>query len=130
MPIASREALLGAAGKLRSERVPAPELGEGMEVLVREMTAAAREKFYAGLMIEDADDLDQHGNPKQKQRVGEIYARWVVFTAVNEDHSAMFAEADVGAVGKLPADLVARLALAAKRLNGIGAEETEAARKN
>ena len=125
---ATKEALLALS--LRRESVPVPELGDGAEVIVQEMTAAARERYGEGLMYEDPDDPDEKGEPRLKRRVGSLYARLVAFSVVDEDGKLLFGEGDVERVAGMPARVVERIAAVAARVSGIGDKALEAARKN
>ena len=130
MTVLSGKDLLGGGLVLKTERVPVPELGDGAEVIVREMTAAAREHYSEGLLIEDPDDPDESGAPKRKPRIGQMYARLVAFSVVNEDGELQFSESHVEKLAELPATVVERIAAAAGRVSGIGERALEAARKN
>lgn len=130
MTALSGKDLLGGGLALKTERVPVPELGEDAEVLVREMTAAAREHYSDGLLAEDPDDPDEAGAPKRKPRIGQMYARLVAFSVVDEEGKLQFSEEDVEKISGLPATVVERIAAAAGRVSGIGERALEIARKN
>lgn len=130
MSALTREELLGTKLELKRERVPAPEYGEGREVIVQEMTVAARERYSEGLLYEDPDDPGEDGEPKMKHKVGEMYARLVAFSVVGEDGALQYHEEDIPAISAMPSRLVERIARAAHRVSGIGEEAAESARKN
>ena len=130
MTTLSGKVLLSGGFVLKTERGPVPEFGEGAEVIVREMTAAAREHYSDGLVVEDPNDPDESGSPRRKPRIGQMYARLVAFSVVNEEGELQFTDSHVAKIAELPATVVERIAAAAGRVSGIGERALEAARKN
>ena len=141
MTALTRKEFLGAKIALRTERVPAPEFGDSAEIVVQEMTVAAREVYSDGLMVEDPNDPDEKGAPRLKPRIGQMYARLAAFSIVDENGKLQFvapdeagllrlADDDLNAICAMPSVLIERVAKAAQRVSGISEASAEAARKN
>ncbi len=102
---------------LPRERVSVPEWGG--EVLVRTMTGADRDAFEASLVGRDG--------PKES-RLDNVRARLVALALCGEDGERLFDDADVAALGAKSARALDRVFAVAQRLNGIGAEQVDAAK--
>jgi hypothetical protein len=108
-----------AADDLPREAIATPEWpGTDGKLFVRTMTAAERVAF--SLSLSDRDD-----NP----RLDNYWARLAVLTLTDAEGKRVFEDADAEALGRKSGDVLARVAAAAKRLNGLG-EYQESARKN
>jgi hypothetical protein len=130
MTIATKEEILGARRALKREVVSAEELGEGKTIIVQEMSAAQRELYGEGTLVMDEDDVDEKtGQPRRKPKTGELYARLVVASVVDESGKQVFTEDDVAAVSELPWTLVERICDAANRVSKLDAKALEAAKK-
>lgn len=113
MGLLTKEAIL-AANDLPTERVAVPEWGG--DVLVRTMTGADRDAFEASLIGKSV-------------RMDNVRARLVSLTLCNEAGERMFDDAEIAALGKKSARALDRVFSVAQRLNGIGTEQVEAAKK-
>lgn len=110
-----RDAILAAA-RLERETVHVPEWGG--DVLVQELTAAARDDFERALVGADG-------------RLGpNIRARLVALSVVDEDGNRLFSDADVAELAKQPAKAMDRVFSVAQRLSGLRPEDLEEAAKN
>jgi len=104
----------------RHERVPAPEFGEGMEIIVREMPIAA------GLLEFQRRNFD----PVTGQPLADNPYQWMVSLLVacmvNEDGDPLATQDDVPQLmDAMPMSLVDRLIPVAKALNRMGEQATE-----
>ena len=103
----------------RHERVPAPEFGEGMEIIVREMPIAGLLEFQQ----RNFDPLTGHPlveNPYQWM------ISLLVACMVNEDGEPLAGQDDVPQLmDAMPMSLVDRLLPVAKRLNSMGEKVLE-----
>lgn len=103
----------------RNERVPAPEFGDGMEIIVREMP-------IAGLLEFQRRNFDPiTGNP-----LADNPYQWMVSLLVacmiNEDGEPLATQDDVPQLmDAMPMSLVDRLIPVAKSLNRMGEQATE-----
>jgi hypothetical protein len=113
MALLTKEAIL-AANDLPTERVAVPEWGG--DVLVRTMTGADRDAFEASLIGKEG-------------RMENVRARLVSLTLCTETGERLFDDAEVAALGKKSARALDRVFSVAQRLNGIGTEQVEAAKK-
>ncbi|WP_290435806.1 hypothetical protein [Aeromonas caviae] len=103
----------------RNERVPAPEFGEGMEIIVREMP-------IAGLLEFQRRNFD----PITGQPLADNPYQWMVSLLVacmvNEDGDPLATQDDVPQLmDAMPMSLVDRLIPVAKALNRMGEQATE-----
>jgi len=103
----------------RHERVPAPEFGEGMEIIVREMP-------IAGLLEFQRRNFD----PVTGQPLADNPYQWMVSLLVacmvNEDGDPLATQDDVPQLmDAMPMSLVDRLIPVAKALNRMGEQATE-----
>lgn len=113
MRILTKEAIL-AADDLPRELVNVPEWGG--DVFVRTMTGTDRDAFEASLIGKEG-------------RMENVRARLVSLTLCNEAGERMFDDAEIATLGKKSARALDRVFSVAQRLNGIGTEQVEAAKK-
>lgn len=113
MGLLTKEAIL-AANDLPTERVTVPEWGG--EVLVRTMTGADRDAFEASLIGKDG-------------RMENVRARLVSLTLCDDKGERLFSDAEVAELGKKSAKALDRVFAVAQRINGIGGEQADAAKK-
>lgn len=119
MNILSRatKAAIFAVAHLKSECVDVPEWGEGVSVIVSEMSGLARDAFYA----------KKDGT---KVPISQSQADLLIATIVDESGVPVFDDTDVPMLRLLPSALLDRLATIAVRINGMGATAVEDAVKN
>jgi hypothetical protein len=119
MNILSRatKAAIFAIAHLKSERVDVPEWGEGVTVIVSEMTGLARDAFYA----------KKDGS---KVSISQSQADLLLATIVDESGESVFDESDVDMLKALSSTVLDRLANVAVRINGMGQAAVEDAAKN
>lgn len=120
MPILSKDnkgAILGAA-HLKTEPVEVPEWGEGVSVIVSEMSGLARDAFYA------------KKEAKKDMPISESQAALLVATVVDESGSPVLDEADVESLRAQSTAALDRMVAVAVRINGLQAGATEDAAKN
>ena len=113
MVILTKDAIL-AADDLPKERVNVPEWGG--DVYVRTMTGTDRDAFEASLIGKDG-------------RLENVRARLVSLTICSESGDRLFTDDEIAARGSKSAKALDRLFAVSQRLNGIGAEQVEAAKK-
>lgn len=113
MGLLTKEAIL-AADDLPRKLVNVPEWGG--DVFVRTMTGTDRDAFEASLIGKEG-------------RMENVRARLVSLTLCNEAGERMFDDAEIAALGKKSARALDRVFSVAQRLNGIGTEQVEAAKK-
>ncbi|BDO09025.1 hypothetical protein KAM481_33130 [Aeromonas caviae] len=103
----------------RHERVPAPEFGEGMEIIVREMP-------IAGLLEFQRRNFDQVTGQPLADNPYQWMVSLLVACMVNEDGEPLATQDDVPQLmDALPMSLVDRLIPVAKALNRMGEQATE-----
>ncbi|VVE49425.1 hypothetical protein [Pandoraea terrigena] len=120
MQILSKEAksaILGAL-HLKTELVDVPEWGDGVAVLVSEMSGTARDAFYSA----------REGVPKQS--ISESQAKLLLATVVDESGAPVFDEGDIEGLRAQSSVALDRIAGVAMRLNGMGPAAVEEAAKN
>lgn len=105
------------SGRLKTEVVEVPEWGEGVAVIVSEMSGAARDVFYAG---QDGKTLT----------VSEQQARLLIATLVDESGALLLDETDIDHLRTQGAGILDRLGTVAMRVNGMQPKATEEAAKN
>lgn len=110
----TKEAILGV-DDLPREQVHVPEWGG--DVFVRTMTGVDRDAFEASLI-------------GQERRMENVRARLVALTLCDENAKRLFDDQDVSALGAKSARALDRVFTVAQRLNGIGAEQSDAAKKD
>ena len=120
--ILTKEAIL-AADDLPRERVTVPEWGG--DVFVRTMTGTERDAFEASLIGTDsAKDSGKVG------RLDNVRARLVSLALCSESGERLFDDAEIVALGKKSARALDRVFGVAQRLNGIGTEQVDVAKKD
>lgn len=115
--ILTKEAIL-AADDLPRERVNVPEWGG--DVFVRTMTGTERDAFEASLI--------GTGGAKDG-RLDNVRARLVSLALCSESGERLFDDAEIAALGKKSARALDRVFGVAQRLNGIGTEQVDIAKK-
>ena len=113
MNILSKDAIL-AADDLPRETVNIPEWGG--EVLVRTMSGTDRDAFEASLLEKDG-------------RMENVRARLVALTLCDLQGDRLFNDSEIAALGRKSARALDRVFSVAQRLNGIGVEQVDAAKK-
>ncbi|CAJ5371276.1 Uncharacterised protein [Burkholderia pseudomallei] len=120
MPILSKDnkgAILGAA-HLKTESVDVPEWGEGVSVIVSEMSGLARDAFYA------------KKEAKKDMPISESQAALLVATVVDESGAPVLDEADVESLRAQSTTALDRIVAVAVRINGLQANAADDAAKN
>ncbi|GJA64113.1 hypothetical protein KAM351_27240 [Aeromonas caviae] len=103
----------------RHERVPAPEFGEGMEIIVREMP-------IAGLLEFQRRNFDQVTGQPLADNPYQWMVSLLVACMVNEDGDPLATQDDVPQLmDAMPMSLVDRLIPVAKAMNRMGEQATE-----
>lgn len=113
MNILSKDAIL-AADDLPRETVHVPEWGG--DVFVRTMTGTDRDAFEAGLIGKDG-------------RLENVRARLVALTLCDAAGERVFDDTQIAALGRKSARALDRVFSVAQRLNGIGTEQVDLAKK-
>lgn len=120
MPILSKEtksAILGSA-RLKTETVDVPEWGDGVTVIVSELSGLARDAFHARKDV------------SKSVPISESQADLLIATIVDESGSLVFDESDIAALRTQSIVAMDRLVAVAVRLNGMQATAVEEAAKN
>ena len=113
MNILSKDAIL-AADDLPRETVNVPEWGG--EVLVRSMSGTDRDAFEASLIEKDG-------------RMENVRARLVALTLCDAQGDRLFDDSEIVTLGRKSARALDRVFSVAQRLNGIGVEQVDIAKK-
>ena len=121
MNLLSKEAIL-AADDLPREIVSVPEWGG--QVYVRTMTGTDRDAFEASLITRDSN------TSSNDQRMHNVRARLVSLTLCDESGSRLFSDGDITALGGKSAKALDRVFAVSQRLNGIGADQVDAAKND
>lgn len=119
MPILTKEtkvAILGA-NHLKTESVDVPEWGDGVSVLVSEMSGLARDAFYAK-------------REAGKVPISESQANLLLATVVDESGAQVLDESDIANLRAQGTAVIDRIVSVAVRLNGMQPEAVEDAAKN
>ncbi|MFM0210448.1 hypothetical protein PQQ96_23885 [Paraburkholderia sediminicola] len=119
MPILSKEtkaAILGAI-HLKTESVDVPEWGDGVTILVSEMSGLARDAFYA----------KKEGG---KVPISQSQADLLLATVVDETGALVLDESDVASLQAQGTAVLDRVVAVAVRLNGMQPAAVEDAVKN
>lgn len=119
MTLLTKDAILSASD-LQHEDVAVPEWGG--TVRVRVMTGAERAQF-------EEDSFRIEGG-KAVPQLDNYQARLVALCAIDEHGHRLFSVADIEVLGGKSATALGRVYAVARRINGIGTEAAEAARKN
>jgi len=102
---------------LPRETVQVPEWGG--DVQVRTMTGTDRDAFEASLIGKDSG---------KESRLENVRARLVSLTLCDEGGVRLFTDDDIAALGHKSAKALDRVFGVAQRLNGIGADQVDAAK--
>ena len=113
MNILTKEAIL-AADDLPRETVLVPEWGG--DVYVRTMSGTDRDAFEASLLEKDG-------------RMENVRARLVALTLCDSQGDRLFDDSEIAALGRKSARALDRVFSVAQRLNGIGVDQVDAAKK-
>jgi hypothetical protein len=119
VPILSKDtkaAVLGAA-HLKTESVDVPEWGDGVTVIVSEMSGLARDAFYAK-------------REAGKVPISESQASLLLATVVDESGALVLDESDIANLRAQGTAAIDRIANVAIRLNGMQQAAVEDAVKN
>lgn len=119
MPILTKEtkaAILGAT-HLKKESVDVPEWGDGVSILVSEMSGLARDAFYA----------KKEGG---KVPISQSQADLLLATVVDETGALVLDESDVASLQAQGTAVLDRVVAVAVRLNGMQPAAVEDAAKN
>lgn len=111
----SRDEILSKTG-LKKQTVSVPEWGG--EVIVSEMTGAARDAWEQGLQSRDS-----------KGRLVSPRANLVIATVVDDKGERLFSDDDVEKVGNLSASSLTRICNVAQELNSLRADDLDTAKK-
>ncbi|MFZ2738092.1 MAG: hypothetical protein WBI20_02550 [Burkholderiaceae bacterium] len=117
MNILTKESIL-AADDLPRERVTVPEWGG--DVFVRTMTGTERDAFEASLIGKESG---------KEGRLDNVRARLVSLALCSESGERLFDDFEIAALGKKSARALDRVFSVAQRLNGIGTEQVDVAKK-
>jgi hypothetical protein len=113
MNLLSKESIL-AANDLPLECIAVPEWGG--DVMVRTMTGADRDAFEASLIGKEG-------------RMENVRARLVSLTLCDAAGTRLFNDAEVTALGNKSARALDRVFTVAQRVNGIGTDAVDTAKK-
>lgn len=119
MKVLTRDAIL-SADDLQSERVKVPEWGG--EVIVRGMTGKERDQLETEVVSRDGKRV--------KVNAGNIRARLLVLSCIDEDGKRVFTDKDVKALGEKSGSALDRVAAVAQRLSKIRDSDIEAMGKD
>lgn len=111
-----REEILSKTS-LQTEKINIPEWGG--DVLISEMSGTSRDSWEQAIREKDASG-----------RIVSPRAKLIVFTIVDEKGSRIFKDDDVEAIGKLSSEALEKICAVSMRLNGLGADEINKAKKN
>lgn len=117
MNILSKEAIL-AVDDLPRETVHVSEWGG--DVYVRTMSGTDRDAFEASL-------IGREGS--KEGRMENVRARLVALTLCDESGLRLFEDGEIAALGRKSARALDRVFAVAQRLNGIGTEQADVAKK-
>ncbi len=102
---------------LKTESVTIEEWGG--DIIVSEMSAGARDAWEQSIREKDAS-----GNIVSPR------AKLILFTVVDEMGARLFKDSDVEAIGRLSSASLEKACVVAMRLNGLGTDEINKAKKN
>jgi hypothetical protein len=125
MALLKRDDVKAAAEKkqgFRTERVPVPEIEEGAELLVRELTSDEAERF--GFSMMNADGKTDVRLAKGKR------VEIVQFAAIDENGERLFGKDDQKWLSELSNDVIQRVSDAVLVLSGLAKEDKEPEEKN
>lgn len=118
MATLNREAIL-KADDLKRESVDVMEWGGS--VLVKQLTASERDRFESKLFV--GDGINRKVNQEN------LRAKLCALCIVGDDGKRLFTDEDVTALGNKSAGALNRVFEVAQRINGMGAEAVEEAKK-
>lgn len=104
-----------------TEIVPLPELGQGVSVTVKGMTARDKGAFDMQFVTKG-----EHNTRAQKQ----MRERMLVACCVDESGNRLFTLEDVAALGLQSVAIIERIFDACQRVNGTASKAVETAEKN
>jgi hypothetical protein len=113
MTILTKDAIL-AADDLPREAITIPEWGG--DVFVRTMSGTDRDAFETSLIAKEG-------------RMENVRARLVALTVCDASGERLFEDSEIALLGRKSARALDRVFSVAQRLNGIGAEQVDAAKK-
>ncbi len=111
-----REEILSKTS-LKKEVVPVEEWGG--EVTVSEMSGAMRDAWEQSITEKDASG-----------RLISPRAKVIAFTVIDEKGDRVFKDDDINAIGNLSSASLEKICIVAMRLNGLGVDEIDKAKKN
>ncbi len=111
-----REEILSKTS-LKTEKLTIEEWGG--DVMVSEMSGAMRDGWEQS--IREKDPSGKLISPR---------AKLIIFTVIDENGERIFKDDDIEAIGKLSSSTLEKICLTAMRLNGLGSEEIDKAKKN
>jgi hypothetical protein len=120
MALLKREQVKQAAEKkagFKTERVPVPEIEEGGEFLIRELTSDEAEFFGFSMMGADGKTDVRLARGKRVEIVR--------FAVIDEDGERLFSKDDSKWLSELSNDVIQRVSDAILALSGLAREETE-----
>lgn len=112
------KATILSAQDLKRETVKVPEWGAQAEVIVQEMSALERDRFYLSTRKEDGTH-----DPVN------FAAKLLVRCLVNQEGARLFVDEEAEPLGRKSKAAINRLFEVALRLNGMGEEKGDAAKK-
>lgn len=122
--IPTREQILKGSRGTKTEDVSCPELGEGVVLRIRSLTAAGR-----GVFIKQSAQLKEQ-NKSESETAGDMERLIVILTAIDEEGNPLFAAGDMAVLGEFNADIISRCAEVGMRISGMTAKAAEDAAKN
>jgi len=103
---------------LETRRVPVPEFGEGVEVVVSEMTAAQRDAWESSIF-----KPGKRGGGQMRRT--NFRATLLVRCLVDDQGNRLLGDSEAPVLGRLGAQVISRLWDIAAELNGIGEDDEE-----
>jgi len=116
----NREDILKLADEIKVEKV---DIGNNKSMYLKEMTGTERDNYEQSLM-------KFNNNNKVTMTMENARAKLLVIVISDEEGKRLFKDADVAAVGKLPARIIDISFNKAQRMNGITKDDIEELVKN
>jgi hypothetical protein len=91
----------------------------GGDVIVSEMSGSMRDAWEQA--ITEKDSLGKLVSPR---------AKLIAFTVVDEEGNRVFKDGDIESIGKISSKILEKILIVAMRLNSLGADEIDSAKKN
>jgi len=113
--------LLTTAATVQPVDVPLPELGAGVVVPIRPMTAKEWTTFQA-------DQIGKNGKPNANAKI--VRERMVIKCCINDDGSPIFTQADIETLGSCRAGVIERIVDSILKHSGLATTDVEAIAKN